>query len=138
VLCTAAALRALGAEVTHDAGEATWRIRGFGVGGGREPADVLELAIPAPPPACSPAFGKPALHQLHDGRRLAATATDAAGHRTPVAHGARFEARDGGRMPLAIIGTDEMVPIEYRLPVASAQVKSASCWPASIPRARPR
>jgi len=27
-------------------------------------------------------------------------------------------------MPLAIIGTDEMVPIEYRLPMASAQVKS--------------
>jgi 3-phosphoshikimate 1-carboxyvinyltransferase len=39
--------------------------------------------------------------------------------------GARFEAREGGRMPLAVIGTDEMVPIEYRLPVASAQVKSA-------------
>jgi 3-phosphoshikimate 1-carboxyvinyltransferase len=38
--------------------------------------------------------------------------------------GARFEARDGGRMPLAIVGTDEMVPIEYRLPMASAQVKS--------------
>ncbi len=38
--------------------------------------------------------------------------------------GARFEAREGGRMPLAIVGTDEMVPIEYRLPVASAQVKS--------------
>ncbi len=38
--------------------------------------------------------------------------------------GARFEARDGGRMPLAIVGTDEMVPIEYTLPVASAQVKS--------------
>jgi 3-phosphoshikimate 1-carboxyvinyltransferase len=27
-------------------------------------------------------------------------------------------------MPLAIVGTDEMLPIEYRLPVASAQVKS--------------
>src|SRR5262249_44362191 len=39
--------------------------------------------------------------------------------------GARFEARDGGRMPLAIVGSDEMVPIEYRLPMASAQVKSA-------------
>ena len=39
--------------------------------------------------------------------------------------GARFQGREGGRMPLAIIGTDEMVPIEYRLPVASAQVKSA-------------
>ena len=35
-----------------------------------------------------------------------------------------IEARDGGRMPLAIVGTDEMVPIEYTLPVASAQVKS--------------
>jgi len=39
--------------------------------------------------------------------------------------GARFEGREGGRLPLTIIGTDEMVPIEYRLPVASAQVKSA-------------
>ena len=38
--------------------------------------------------------------------------------------GARFEAREGGRMPLAIVGTDEMVPIEYKLPMASAQVKS--------------
>ena len=38
--------------------------------------------------------------------------------------GARFESREGGRMPLAIVGTDEMVPIEYTLPVASAQVKS--------------
>ena len=39
--------------------------------------------------------------------------------------GARFEGREGGRLPLAIVGTDEMLPIEYRLPVASAQVKSA-------------
>jgi 3-phosphoshikimate 1-carboxyvinyltransferase len=39
--------------------------------------------------------------------------------------GARFVSRDGGRMPLGIVGTDEMIPIEYRLPVASAQVKSA-------------
>src|SRR5260370_33823146 len=37
--------------------------------------------------------------------------------------GARFEAREGGRMPLAIMGTDAMVPIEYRLPVASAPVQ---------------
>src|SRR5215831_5888078 len=46
VLCTAAALRALGAEVMHEreqGEQGLWRIRGFGVGGGREPADVLEL-----------------------------------------------------------------------------------------------
>src|SRR6185295_16180627 len=48
VLATAAALRTLGAEVTHerDTGAVPggkWRVRGFGVGGAREPADVLEL-----------------------------------------------------------------------------------------------
>ena len=39
--------------------------------------------------------------------------------------GARFEARDGGRLPLAVIGADQPMPVEYRLPVPSAQVKSA-------------
>ena len=39
-------------------------------------------------------------------------------------------------MPLAIVGTDEMVPIEYTLPVASAQVKS--CHPARRPQHRRR
>ena len=126
VLCTAAALRALGAEVTHDAGEATWRIRGFGVGGGREPADVLELGnsgtsarllsgILASQPFTSFMTGDASLRRRPMQRVI-----------EPLSRmGARFEARDGGRMPLAIIGTDEMVPIEYRLPVASAQVKSA-------------
>ena len=119
-------LRALGAEVTHDAGEATWRIRGFGVGGGREPADVLELGnsgtsarllsgILASQPFTSFMTGDASLR----GRPMQRVIE-------PLSRmGARFEARDGGRMPLAIIGTDEMVPIEYRLPVASAQVKSA-------------
>src|SRR5690606_16267631 len=39
--------------------------------------------------------------------------------------GARFVTRAGGRLPMAVIGTDAPVPIEYELPVASAQVKSA-------------
>jgi 3-phosphoshikimate 1-carboxyvinyltransferase len=38
--------------------------------------------------------------------------------------GARIETRDG-RPPLVVEGTDELRGIEYRLPVASAQVKSA-------------
>src|SRR5260370_35216058 len=37
--------------------------------------------------------------------------------------GARFEAGEGGRMPLAIMGTDERGPLEYRLPRASGQGK---------------
>src|SRR3546814_4512901 len=39
--------------------------------------------------------------------------------------GARFISREGGRMPLAIIGAAEPLPVTYTLPVASAQVKSA-------------
>ena len=46
-------------------------------------------------------------------------------HRLRV-FGTRFETADGGRMPLTLHGAREHpVPIEYRLPVASAQVKSA-------------
>jgi 3-phosphoshikimate 1-carboxyvinyltransferase len=126
VLCTAAALRALGAEVAHERESGTWRVRGFGVGGGREPGDVLDLGnsgtaarllsgILASQPFTSFMTGDASLRQRPMQRVI-----------EPLSRmGARFEARDGGRMPLAIIGTDEMVPIEYRLPVASAQVKSA-------------
>ena len=39
--------------------------------------------------------------------------------------GARFAAREGGRLPLAIQGPKEALPLEYRVPVPSAQVKSA-------------
>ena len=131
VLATAAALRALGAEVTHerDGGlmsGGVWRIRGVGVGGGREPADVLELGnsgtsarllagILASHPFTSIMTGDASLRRRPMQRVI-----------EPLTRmGARFEGRTGGRLPLAIVGTDEMVPIEYRLPVASAQVKSA-------------
>ncbi len=39
--------------------------------------------------------------------------------------GARFEAAPGGRLPITVVGTDRAMPIEYRLPVPSAQIKSA-------------
>src|SRR5690606_9875340 len=39
--------------------------------------------------------------------------------------GARFVAREGNLLPLTITGTDAPLPIEYRLPVPSAQVQSA-------------
>jgi 3-phosphoshikimate 1-carboxyvinyltransferase len=42
VLRTAAAMRALGAEVVHDA-DGTWRVSGRGVGGLVEPDDVLDM-----------------------------------------------------------------------------------------------
>jgi 3-phosphoshikimate 1-carboxyvinyltransferase len=39
--------------------------------------------------------------------------------------GTRAFGRSGGRLPLTLVGASRPVPVEYRLPVASAQVKSA-------------
>jgi 3-phosphoshikimate 1-carboxyvinyltransferase len=39
--------------------------------------------------------------------------------------GVQVLARSEDRLPLTVMGPDRLVPIEYRLPVASAQVKSA-------------
>jgi 3-phosphoshikimate 1-carboxyvinyltransferase len=124
VLSTAAALRALGAEVAQEG--PVWRVRGFGVGGGQEPKDVLDLGNSGT--SARLLSGILASHPF-----VSFMTGDASLRRRPMQRvieplsrmGAQFVAREGGRMPLAITGTDEMVPIEYRLPVASAQVKSA-------------
>jgi len=42
-----------------------------------------------------------------------------------VLMGANFISRDGGKLPLTMMGASKPQPITYRLPVASAQVKSA-------------
>ena len=39
--------------------------------------------------------------------------------------GARFVSREGGRLPLAVQGPVDALPLDYRVPVPSAQVKSA-------------
>jgi 3-phosphoshikimate 1-carboxyvinyltransferase len=123
VLRTAAAVRALGAQVVEQDG--VWRVRGFGVGGGQEPADMLDLGN-------SGTSARLLAGILASHRFTSFMTGDGSLRRRPMQRvmeplgrmGARFESREGGRMPLAIVGTDEMVPIEYTLPVASAQVKS--------------
>ena len=125
VLRTAAAMRALGAEVTRD-GTATWRVSGRGVGGLREPDDVLDMGNSGT--AARLLCGILASHDL-----FAVMTGDASLRRRPMRRvteplalcGAQFSGREGGRLPLAIRGAREAMPIEYRLPVASAQVKSA-------------
>ena len=122
---TAAAMRALGAEVER-LGEGRWRVRGVGVGGFAEPADVLDMG--------NSGTGARLLMGLLASSPLFAVFTgDASLRRRPMARatapleriGARFWSREGGRLPLAMQGAREPLPIEYRLPVASAQVKSA-------------
>ena len=125
VLRTAAALRALGAEVEREA-EGNWRVWGCGVGGLAEPADVLDMGnsgtaarllagILAAQPFLSVLTGDASLR-----RRPMARVTE------PLsASGARFWSRSGGRLPLAIQGASEPMALDCRLAVPSAQVKSA-------------
>ncbi|MFQ5773719.1 MAG: 3-phosphoshikimate 1-carboxyvinyltransferase [Kiloniellaceae bacterium] len=125
VLRTAAAVRALGAEIERDA-DGTWRVWGRGLGGLCEPEDVLDLGNSGT--GARLLMGVLATHPLR-----AVLTGDASLRRRPMARvaaplremGAAVIARDGCRLPLIVLGTDQAVPIRYRLPVASAQVKSA-------------
>ena len=125
VLDTAKAMRALGAEVTRDE-SGTWRIHGVGTGGFTEPEDVIDCGNSGT--GCRLIMGAVATHGF------ATTFTGDASLRSrpmgrildPLAQfGVRAEGRSGGRLPLTLIGTPDPVPVEYTLPMASAQVKSA-------------
>lgn len=125
VLRTAAAMRALGATVER-LGEGAWRVAGRGVGGLAEPADVLDMGNSGT--AARLLCGLLAGHPL-----FAVMTGDASLRRRPMlrvteplsATGATFWTREGGRLPLAVQGARHPLPLDYRLPVASAQVKSA-------------
>ena len=125
VLRTAAAMRALGAEVTRDS-DGTWRVAGRGIGGLTEPADVLDMGnsgtaarllcgILASHPVFSVMTGDASLR----GRPMRRVIDPLS------ATGATFWAREGGRLPLAIQGARDAMALDYRVPVPSAQVKSA-------------
>jgi 3-phosphoshikimate 1-carboxyvinyltransferase len=127
VLRTAAAMRALGAEVERlDDVAGRWRVAGRGVGGLVEPEDVLDMGNSGT--AARLLCGLLAGHPL-----FAVMTGDASLRRRPMkrvidplsATGARFASREGGRLPLAVEGAVDPLPLDYRLPVASAQVKSA-------------
>lgn len=125
VLRTAAAMRALGATV-EQIGPGAWRVAGRGVGGLVEPADVLDMG--------NSGTAARLLLGLLSGHPIFAVMTgDASLRRRPMkrvtdplaATGAQFWTREGGRLPLAVRGATDPLPIDYVLPVASAQVKSA-------------
>ncbi len=125
VLRTAAAMRAMGAEV-EQLGSGSWRIAGVGVGGLAEPDDVLDMG--------NAGTGARLLMGVLAGHDMTAFLTgDASLRSRPMARvanplgemGARILSRDGERLPLAVVGAADPMPIEYQLPVPSAQVKSA-------------
>ena len=125
VMSTAAAMRAMGASIDRlETGE--WVIDGVGVGGLLQPKQALDMGNSGT--STRLLMGLVASHAI--------TATfigDASLSKRPMGRvieplsqmGADFTAAPGGRLPLTLRGIAPAVPISYRLPVASAQVKSA-------------
>lgn len=128
VLATAAALRAMGATIEKKGD--VWTVQGVGVGGLMQPETAIDLGNSGT--SVRLLMGMVAAHDI------SVTFTgDASLSKRPMgrvieplsAMGAEFTARmssDGKAcLPLTVRGLCPAVPMEYRLPVASAQVKSA-------------
>ena len=125
VLATAAAMRAMGAQIARG-DDGRWTIHGVGVGGLLQPAQALDMGnsgtstrllmgLVASHPITATFIGDASLSKRPMNRVI-----------EPLSQmGADFSASPGGRLPLMLRGICPAVPIEYRLPVASAQVKSA-------------
>ncbi len=125
VLDTARAMRAFGADVVQH-GPGAWSVHGVGVGGFAEPADVIDcgnsgtgvrliMGCMATTPIVATFTGDASLRKRPMGR-----VTD------PLSlFGTQAYGRQGGRLPMTVVGAASPVPVRYALPVASAQVKSA-------------
>ncbi|WP_299649224.1 3-phosphoshikimate 1-carboxyvinyltransferase [Sphingomonas bacterium] len=125
VLATAAAMRAMGATIAR-AEDGAWLVHGVGVGGLLQPEGALDMGNSGT--STRLLMGLVASHPI--------TATfigDASLSRRPMARvveplrqiGADITVSPGDRLPLMVRGLCPAVPIAYRPPVASAQVKSA-------------
>jgi 3-phosphoshikimate 1-carboxyvinyltransferase len=126
VLNTANAMRALGASVERT-GDFAWVVRGVGVAGFAEPQTPLDFGNSGT--GCRLVMGAVAgcpISAVFDG--------DASLRSRPMRRildplelmGAKAgESREGGRLPLTLHGARDPLPILYRTPVASAQIKSA-------------
>ena len=125
VLATAAAMRAMGADVER-LGDGEWRINGVGIGGLLQPESAIDCGNSGT--SARLLMGLVASHGI-----TTSLVGDASLSKRPMGRvidplsemGAKFTASPGGRFPLMLEGAHPAVPITYRLPVASAQVKSA-------------
>jgi 3-phosphoshikimate 1-carboxyvinyltransferase len=126
VINTSRAMQALGATVERT-GQGEWRIHGVGVSGFAEPAAPLYFGNSGT--GCRLVFGAVA------GCPITATFDgDASLRSRPMGRfldplqrmGAHsVNVTDGGRLPLTLKGARDPIPIVYKPPAASAQLKSA-------------
>jgi 3-phosphoshikimate 1-carboxyvinyltransferase len=124
ILCTARTLQALGAHVEKSGG--VWTVIGRGLGGLTSPKCGLDfgnsgtgarlmMGVVAGHPIRAVFTGDASLRKRPMGRVL-----------EPLKRMGLDIAEEGrATLPLTLIGGSELVPIAYRLPVPSAQVKSA-------------
>jgi len=124
VLNTAKSVTALGAPAAKN-GE-TWEVTGRGVGGLRQPDGPLDFG--------NSGTGTRLMMGVLAGHDFSAQLVgDASLSSRPMARvlgplktmGLEIEGDDADRLPLTLRGMADLVPIEYELPVPSAQVKSA-------------
>lgn len=125
VIGTAEAMKALGADIYKD-DQGFWNVHGVGIGGLREPAKPLNMG--------NSGTGVRLLMGLVATHPIKVTFTgDASLSLRPMKRvtvplsrfGAKFEGTEDGTLPITVTGAQMPLPIEYELPVASAQVKSA-------------
>ncbi len=126
VLKTAQAMRLLGARVERTP-DGIWRVEGVGISGFAQPSEPLDFGNSGT--GCRLVMGAVA------GCPITATFDGDASLRTRpmrrvldpiVLMGARVVGvADGGRLPLTLAGACDPIPIVYRTPVPSAQIKSA-------------
>ena len=126
VLNTAKSMRSLGAKVERT-GDFAWAVKGVGVAGFAQPLGPLDFGNSGT--GCRLVMGAVAgcpISAVFDG--------DASLRSRPMRRvldplelmGAKVgESGQGGRLPLTLNGARDPVPIVYRTPVASAQIKSA-------------
>ena len=126
VLNTAKSMRALGARVER-IGDFAWKVEGVGVAGFARPAAPLDFGNSGT--GCRLVMGAVAgcpITAVFDG--------DASLRSRPMRRvldplalmGAKVTAGgEGGRLPLTLTGARDPLPVTYRTPVASAQIKSA-------------
>ncbi len=125
VLATAAAMRAMGARIERGE-DGVWTVHGVGVGGLLQPGQALDMGNSGT--STRLLMGVIASHGI-----TASFIGDASLSGRPMGRvieplnqmGADFTSSPGGTLPLMMRGALPAVPITYRLPVASAQVKSA-------------
>ncbi len=126
VMHTGEACRALGARIErHGAGE--WTVAGVGVGSLLPPRQTLDFGNAG-------TGARLMMGVVGGGGVTAAFDGDASLRKRPMRRildplermGAQVLSQgEGGRCPVVLKGTTDPVPIEYRTPVASAQIKSA-------------